>query len=427
MSLPAGAALGSTMDPTALIVGDTSQLHAAAASLEDEARRAEDVASDLRGVRVPSWSGNASSAFAADFALAPRRWEAAAESMRTCASAMTDMAGALRVAQSRAADAIARWEAGESATATARNDHEQALDRFARLATGPIMLPVPMFSDPGEAMRQEAQQILADARASLDEAGLAAARVIAAAGRTSWQDRSGSTDFLGAEAGNEDVRYTYGNDKLFGGGDPPWRKQGSRDPQSSVRVWDASAGAWVWRAEGSVQGNYHGIGYEAKGDVTALSASASSSLKIGDDSVTMGAGAEALLASAHGEVSADYGVASVQASADAKAGAFADAEFSAGKDGISAGGEVLVGGKASASGGADVGGIGVEGVAEGWAGFGAGLDLDFGLADGKLTIGGEGGAALGLGGKLGGSFTVDPGEVLDTAGDLAGGVVDFFS
>ena len=55
-----------------------------------------------------------------------------------------------------------------------------------------------------------------------------------------------------------------------------------------------------------------------------------------------------------------------------------------------------------------------RGEAEGWAGIGASGDVDFGFHDGKFEIGGSGGVALGVGGKLSGHITIDPGEVIET-------------
>ena len=44
--------------------------------------------------------------------------------------------------------------------------------------------------------------------------------------------------------------------------------------------------------------------------------------------------------------------------------------------------------------------------------------LDFGWDKGKITVGGHGGIGWGLGGKVGGDFTVDVPELLDTGGDV---------
>ncbi len=83
-----------------------------------------------------------------------------------------------------------------------------------------------------------------------------------------------------------------------------------------------------------------------------------------------------------------------------------------------AGGELFAGGKISGTVEGDVGGIGGEGTAEGWAGAGIEGDADIGFKDGKFTIGGHGGAALGLGGKVGGEVTLDFPKMWETGGDI---------
>jgi hypothetical protein len=71
-----------------------------------------------------------------------------------------------------------------------------------------------------------------------------------------------------------------------------------------------------------------------------------------------------------------------------------------------------------------VGGIGAGVKGEAWAGVGVAADATFGMKDGKFTIGGEFGAGLGIGGKIGGEITIDPGKVVDTAKDIGNAVGD---
>ena len=93
--------------------------------------------------------------------------------------------------------------------------------------------------------------------------------------------------------------------------------------------------------------------------------------------------------------------------------------MSAGKDGLHAGAEAFAGAKATGSGSGDVAGIGAGVTGEAWAGVGAEANVDLGMKDGKFTIGGELGAGLGVGGKVGVNITVDPGKMVDTIGDAA--------
>ncbi|MEV0094782.1 hypothetical protein [Streptomyces sp. NPDC050738] len=174
-------------------------------------------------------------------------------------------------------------------------------------------------------------------------------------------------------------------------------------------------------AEGKLTNGAMELTGEAEASVGAhASASGSFSRQGISGEASAFAGAEA---SAKG--TADYGPIGMNAEAEAKAGAEASASVGADKDGLHAGAEAFAGAKASASGGADIGGVGVGGTAEGWAGAGVEAETTFGKeADGKWHIGGEVGVAVGLGGKLGFETTVDPGKIVDTAGDAADAVGD---
>jgi hypothetical protein len=81
--------------------------------------------------------------------------------------------------------------------------------------------------------------------------------------------------------------------------------------------------------------------------------------------------------------------------------------------GIDAGGFVGAEGGVTGSVGSD---RTVEASADASARFGAGVDLDAGISvqDGKFTIGGSAGVALGPGGKLGGEVTINPGGIVES-------------
>ncbi|MET7690775.1 hypothetical protein ABZT06_22845 [Streptomyces sp. NPDC005483] len=104
-------------------------------------------------------------------------------------------------------------------------------------------------------------------------------------------------------------------------------------------------------------------------------------------------------------------------------GVEASSTTTANRDGLAVGGDAFAGAKGSVSGGADVGGVGAGASAEGWAGAGAEGEATFGKAeDGKWKVTTHTGLAFGLGGAVGFEFTVDPGKVADTVGDIADGI-----
>ncbi|MFE2481276.1 hypothetical protein [Streptomyces sp. NPDC059389] len=122
---------------------------------------------------------------------------------------------------------------------------------------------------------------------------------------------------------------------------------------------------------------------------------------------------------------ANYGVVGGYGRFEGFAGGEASASLGAGKDGVNAGVKAFAGEKASVATGAEVAGLGAGATAEGWYGAGAEAKVTFGKGDdGKYHFGGKVGLALGLGGAVGGEFTVDPGKVKDAAGDAADWVGD---
>ena len=425
MSIPKGAALGSTTDPKALIVGDAAGLDAAADSMRTQAVTIRDVGSDLRAVKTPSWSGPASNSFWASFASEPQVWQGISEVMTSTETALRDQAGALRTAQDKAQEAIDKWEEGEAATRTATTDYNDRVEKHnTTVRGGGFSLPPGPFSDPGAALREEAQQILDDAATALDEAGLENAGTVAELGGLAWNESSGDVEGPGVDAEASGPDFSHSDSDAFGGGDKPWKKPGEEGYSPKLTLGTASASAYLARASGSTEGNVAGIDYEAEGEVFA-GAEAEASASVSDTGVEATASATVGV-QASGSAEASYGVLSAQAEGSAMAGATAEGTVGVGTDGVHASGEVFAGAQAEGSIGGDVGGVGGSVTGEAWAGVGASADVDAGMnEDGSFTIGGHFGVGLGVGGQVGGEITVDPEEVLETAEDLAEGAGDF--
>ncbi|NEA45471.1 hypothetical protein [Streptomyces sp. SID10815] len=123
------------------------------------------------------------------------------------------------------------------------------------------------------------------------------------------------------------------------------------------------------------------------------------------------------------EGNAGVGPVGVSAKAEGMVGGEAHADVGAGKDGVHAGAGAFAGAKGGGEVGADVGGVSAGFSAEGWAGPGAEAGLDFGKNEqGAWGFKTEVGLSPALGGEVGFDFSVDPGKVIDTAGDLADAV-----
>ncbi|MFE2097864.1 MULTISPECIES: hypothetical protein [unclassified Streptomyces] len=132
---------------------------------------------------------------------------------------------------------------------------------------------------------------------------------------------------------------------------------------------------------------------------------------------------------AGGEGSAEGGVslgpAGVSAKAEGMVGAEAGVDAGVSKEGVHVGGEAFAGAKGGGEIGADVGGVSAGFSAEGWAGPGAEASLDFGKnQQGAWEFSTKVGLSPALGGEVGVNFSVDPGKVAHTAGDLADAVGD---
>jgi RHS repeat-associated protein len=185
--------LGQTTDPQELVHGDPSAIRSTASRLETFGSAFGETADGLRDIDTGHWEGSAADAFRAKFATQPAKWSGASQAMSKATGALESYAGAVESAQARARQAIELWERGQQATAAATAAYNQQVTAYnsaaqaynARLAAGrdPGTRPSQPgpFSDPGQALREEAQQVLDSARVARDGAAASAAAAISAA------------------------------------------------------------------------------------------------------------------------------------------------------------------------------------------------------------------------------------------------------
>jgi hypothetical protein len=437
MSLPGGAELGSTTDPKALIKGEPSQVQANATRLSDEAKRVSGLSDDVDAITVVGWSGGfGEPAYAGRRSAEQKKWAVYADLLEKASSALSTYAGALTTAQSKAADAIAKWQQGEDATAQATADYNAAVDNYnsylQRRACvpsygGPVApsmgpaRPGP-FVDPGEALRKEAEHILEDARTALDEAGMVAVERLGGLPGAKVETDSGP----GASAEAKGPSIDLGNwSKTFGMG-KPGTKPGKDESPFSINFGEVKAEAHAWGAEGTVEDYWGGVKVNAEGKITVAGAEVGASGKIDADGLTAKATAGLTLIKVEGSAGGEWGIAEAEVKGSASVEATAEGNLTIGKTGVHAGGEAFAGGKIEAEAAGDIGGVGAEGKVEGCAGVGAAGDLDLGMTDGKFEIGGSAGAGFGLGGKLSGHITIDPVQVVETGGDIVEGIGELF-
>lgn len=161
------AELGETNDPVELVPGNHSAIAENAVAIGGRGQTLLQVGASLRTIDTgDAWRGSAADRFRDVFHTQPPKWNTAGDSFASAAAALSRYAETLAWAQSRAAEAIAVWNESEASTAAARAAYNRE--------SGP-------FVDPGEAGREHARYLLANAREQLAGAGSEAAASIRAA------------------------------------------------------------------------------------------------------------------------------------------------------------------------------------------------------------------------------------------------------
>lgn len=442
MSAPASLELGQTQDPQQLIPGKPAHVDANVTALGEQHTLIGEKYDAVRAVSIPGWTGLTAYSYEDAVDRELEKWKAFLTLLEKAKSALSTYSGALTSAQSQAQVAIDRWNEGERATQDALTRHNAAVDAYNDAicaptpAASPFGPPVPVmrpappgpFVDPGEAIREEAQAILTTARQSLEDAGQTA---LVALGGLEGAKTEGSSSGPGAEGSAEGPSFqwdwwedTFGKDP--GAGPNGRYDQGEDGGPFKISLGNVEGKAWVARAEGSWEDYWGPVKVNADGSVTFLGAEGRAEATIDRNGVRLDAEGRAILAGAEGSVGGEYGVAEGKLKGEAYAGLNAEGHAIADRTGVHAGGELFAGAKASGTVEADVGGVGGSVTGEVWAGAGIAGDLDAGWDDGKLTLGGSGGIAWGVGGKVGGEVTLDFPEMWETGGDIVEGIGGWF-
>lgn len=174
-------------------------------------------------------------------------------------------------------------------------------------------------------------------------------------------------------------------------------------------------------ASGEVSGETDlGGGASASGEASGSVLYAGGEASVYADEKGIGAEATARLGLVEGSASGEVGWDHAKAKGEVSGfvGGEANATAHVGREGGEASFDAFAGGKVEASGTVEAAGVGATGTAEGWAGIGIEGDINATYEDGKLTFGGSGGAALGVGGKLGFEVEIDVNEAVDTIKDV---------
>jgi RHS repeat-associated protein len=183
--------LGESEDPRELVHGSAGALEARARHLQKFSGAFENVGQGMRSLDGGSWQGKAADAFRAKFDLHPKQWLTAADACEAAAGALEAYAGMVRWAQGQAQLAIDAYRHAQEVSRQAADEHDARVQAYNRAAEqydakalagqdpGPKPTEPGAFADPGTPGRQEAQDILDEARRQRTEAARDAQRCIA--------------------------------------------------------------------------------------------------------------------------------------------------------------------------------------------------------------------------------------------------------
>ncbi|MGI8312907.1 putative T7SS-secreted protein [Saccharopolyspora hattusasensis] len=178
----ATAELGETTNPRLLVPGNPEILQRSADTLTRIGNALVQAGEGLRKLDTGGWHGPAADAFHEYFDGEPARWLASGDAMHQAARALTDYIAVFGWAQREAEQAAFVWEHGkklsEDAYAKYRGDVARAEAQARQTGSAPPSLP---WNDPGQALRDAANDQRNRARQQLKEAGDRAQALVAAA------------------------------------------------------------------------------------------------------------------------------------------------------------------------------------------------------------------------------------------------------
>ncbi|HEX7658306.1 MAG TPA: hypothetical protein VF444_02410, partial [Pseudonocardiaceae bacterium] len=205
--------LGQTRDPAQLVLGDVAKLTDTVRKLQAFARAFGETSEGLTGVDSEHWVGQAADAFRAKFDPHVKQWADARQACDEAASTLDSYAELVRWAQDQARQAIDRYDQGQQATQQAQTAHNQQVAAYNQAAQNynqaisagknPGLPPTrpAAFVDPGTDLRQQAQELLDNARSRRDAASAEAEAALRAA-----------TDLAPAEPSFAARMFDYGQD-----------------------------------------------------------------------------------------------------------------------------------------------------------------------------------------------------------------------
>ncbi|MFJ7205745.1 putative T7SS-secreted protein [Streptomyces sp. NPDC098789] len=174
--------LGQSEEANELIHGSPEKIAASVKNLRDFHRAFDQVGAGMKGLDSEHWKGEAANSFREHFQTLPTDWLHASDAFENAAKALETYSTAVTTAQGKALEAIALYKEGQQDSKTAVDTYNKKVDAYnaARNSTSPLPLPGE-FTDPGQAKRQRAQEILKAARDARKEAAATAKSAVSAA------------------------------------------------------------------------------------------------------------------------------------------------------------------------------------------------------------------------------------------------------
>ncbi|MFJ1745714.1 putative T7SS-secreted protein [Streptomyces sp. NPDC088116] len=174
--------LGESEEADELIHGRAGDIAASVKNLRDFGAAFDLVGQGLKSLDSGHWKGEAAEAFRERFQSLPTDWLHAADAFEDAAGALETYAKTVTWAQGEAREAVALYKEGEAASRSARAAWDKERVAHEESLAGDAPLPDPGgFTDPGDAKRKRAQEILAGARSQRDEDAGTAKRAVTAA------------------------------------------------------------------------------------------------------------------------------------------------------------------------------------------------------------------------------------------------------
>ncbi|MEV0687179.1 putative T7SS-secreted protein [Nocardia sp. NPDC050378] len=171
--------LGETTDPKELIRGEPAKIREVAEQLGQIGTAIDQTGDALRKIDVSDWTGDASTAFHEEFAKQPKLWWDGADAMGKAKGALEAWVHEVEAAQTKAAEAIAKWQAADNEERDRKNEWNAKSDEDRKDKS---------LTDTWTAMRDEARSILNGARTQRDNAANTAVTAITAATETAPQE-----------------------------------------------------------------------------------------------------------------------------------------------------------------------------------------------------------------------------------------------